>query len=108
MAVESDQYIPKRLLDQMVKEICRQYGLADLELHVTCPEAELHKIEPEELRDLFVSRNSMTRGSLAGALWIWEGTELTVKLTGNGKGTGRTDSCGAEPPAGTVCCSCDH
>ena len=85
VAVESGQYIPKRLLDQVVKEICGQYGLADLEIHVTCPESELHKVEPEELRDLFVSRNSMTRGSLAGALWIWEGTALTVKLTGNGK-----------------------
>ena len=42
-------------------------------------------MEPEELRDLFVSRNSMTRGSLAGALWVWEDTNLTVKLTGNGK-----------------------
>ena len=85
VAAESEQYIPKRLLDQIAKEICSQYGLADLQLHVTCPETQLHKVEPEELRDLFVSRNSMTRGSLAGALWIWEGTELTVKLAGNGK-----------------------
>ena len=85
VVAESEQYIPKRLLDQITKEICGQYGLAELELHVTCPESELHKMEPEELRDLFVSRNSMTRGTLAGALWIWEGAELTVKLTGNGK-----------------------
>ena len=85
VAVEAGQYVPKRLLDQLTKEICAQYGLSSLELHLSCPETELHKVEPEELRDLFVSRNSMTRGSLAGALWIWEGTELTVKLTGNGK-----------------------
>ena len=44
VAVESDQYIPRRLLDQAAKEICAQYGLADLELHVTCPETELHKL----------------------------------------------------------------
>ena len=85
VAIHSEQYIPRRTLDQLSKEICGQYGLADLELHLSCPESELHKVEPEELRDLFVTRNSMTRGSLAGALWVWEGTELTVKLTGNGK-----------------------
>ena len=42
-------------------------------------------MEPEELRELFVSRNSMTRGSLAGAQWIWEGNRLIVRLLGNGK-----------------------
>ena len=85
VAVESDQYIPRRLLDQAQKEISSQYGLAGLELTAAYPASELHKMEPEELRDLFVSRNSMTRGSLAGALWIWDGTDLTVKLTANGK-----------------------
>ena len=85
VAVESEEYIPGRLLDQAVREIRALYGLNTLELNAVHPESELHKIEPEELRDLFVSRNSMTRGSLAGALWVWEGTELTVKLTGNGR-----------------------
>ena len=85
VAVESDQYIPRRVLDQAQKEICQQYGLAGLELTGTYPESELHKMEPEELRDMFVSLNSMTRGSLAGALWVWEGTNLTVKLSANGK-----------------------
>ena len=85
VVLESDQYIPKRILDQAVKDICSLYGLADLSLTAVHPESELHKIEPEELRDLFVSRNSMTRGSLAGARWEWEGTQLTVKLVSNGK-----------------------
>ncbi len=85
VALESDDYIPRRLLDQAVKEITDLYGLSELKLTAVHPESELHKIEPEELRDLFVNRNSMTRGSLAGARWEWSGTELTVKLTANGK-----------------------
>ena len=85
VVLESDAYIPRRLLDQAVKEISGLYGLAALNLTAVHPESELHKIEPEELRDLFVSRNSMTRGSLAGARWEWDEYELTVKLTANGK-----------------------
>ncbi|MBR5126386.1 MAG: PHP domain-containing protein, partial [Oscillospiraceae bacterium] len=41
-------------------------------------------MEPEELMQLFVSRNPMARGSLAGARWEWEDTVLTVHLKGNG------------------------
>ncbi len=85
VALHSDTYIPQRLLDQAAGEIASLYGLRRLELTATHPETELHKIEPEELRDLFVNRNSMTRGSLAGAKWTWEGTELTVQLAANGK-----------------------
>ena len=85
VALESDFYIPRRILDQAAREISKQYGLSDLELKAAHPETELQKIEPEELRDLFVSRNSMARGSLAGASWLWNGTELTVQLAANGK-----------------------
>jgi hypothetical protein len=35
--------------------------------------------------NLFVSQNSMTRASLAGAAWNWEGNHLTVQLLANGK-----------------------
>ncbi|MBE6979409.1 MAG: PolC-type DNA polymerase III [Ruminococcaceae bacterium] len=85
VALESDFYIPRRILDQAAREISKQYGLTDLELKAAHPETELQKIEPEELRDLFVTRNSMARGSLAGARWLWNGTELTVQLAANGK-----------------------
>jgi len=85
VVLESDFYIPRRILDQAVKEISGLYGLAVLNLTAVHPETELHKIEHEELRDLFVSRNSMTRGSLAGARWEWDSCELTVKLAANGK-----------------------
>ncbi len=85
VAVHSETYIPQRLLDRAGKEICALYGLKYLNLTATHPETELHNIEPGELMNLFVSRNSMTRGSLAGAVWSWQGAELTVKLRANGK-----------------------
>ena len=84
-ALYSERYIPRRILDQAVRDVRPRYGLARLELTATHPETELHKIEPQELMQRFVSRNSMTRGSLAGAKWIWEDTCLTVQLLANGK-----------------------
>ena len=83
--VHSNQYIPKRLLNRVSSDICALYGLQALELTATYPADQLTKIEPEELMGLFVSRNSMARGSLAGAQWIWEGEKLTVQLLANGK-----------------------
>jgi len=85
VAVHSERYIPQRLLDQASKEISILYGLRKLELRATHPESELHNIETEELKYLFVSRNSMTMGSLAGAKWDWEGDNLIVRLVANGK-----------------------
>ena len=86
-ALHSEKYIPMRLLDRVEKDICSLYGLHKLILTVTHPETELHKIEPEELMQMFVSRNSMSRGTLAGAQWNWDGYDLTVKLVANGKDT---------------------
>ena len=85
VAAHAPNYIPKRLIDQAEKEISRLYGLRNLSITVTHPEDQLHCIEDEELRDLFVEKNSMNRGSLAGAQWIWSDTDLTVKLAANGK-----------------------
>ncbi len=85
VAIHSEQYIPQRLLDRMGKDICGLYGLRYLNLTATHPETELQKVEPGELMNLFVSRNSMTRGSLAGANWEWKDTELHIKLRANGK-----------------------
>ena len=86
-ALHSAVYIPQRLLDQAAREIAYAYGLRSLELTATHPESELHKIEPEELRQMFVSRNSMAMGSLAGAKWDWQGSDLTIRLVANGKDT---------------------
>ena len=85
IAAHAEQYIPKRMLDQVSGDIRQLYGLRNLILSVTHPADQLHAVEDEELRDLFVDRNSMNRGSLAGAQWQWNGDELTVKLLGNGK-----------------------
>ena len=84
-AIHSETYIPQRLLDQAARDICGIYSLSKLELTATHPASELHHVEKEELLQLFVRQNSMTRGSLAGAQWIWEGENLTIKLAANGK-----------------------
>ena len=85
VAVHSERYIPQRMLDQAAREIIVLYGLRKLSLTATHPESELHRIEPEELMQLFVTRNSMARGTLAGAKWEWDGCDLRVKLVANGK-----------------------
>ena len=85
VAVHSEHYIPQRMLDQAAREIIVLYGLRKLSLTATPPASELHRIEPEELMQLFVVRNSMARGTLAGAKWEWNGYDLTVKLVANGK-----------------------
>ena len=85
VVVHSEGYIPQRLLDQAAKEICEAYGLNRMELTATHPADQLHSIEPEELMNLFVRQNSMARGSLAGAKWIWDENVLMVHLLANGK-----------------------
>ena len=85
VVVHSDTYIPQRLMDQAAKEIAALYGLRRMTLTATHPGSELHKIEPEELMNLFVQRDSMARGSLAGAKWDWEEERLTIRLAANGK-----------------------
>ena len=85
VVLHSESYIPQRLLDQTAKEISGLYGLRRMSLTATHPASELQKIEPEELRDLFVMCDSMARGSLAGAKWEWKGESLTIRLAANGK-----------------------
>ena len=85
VVVHSETYIPQRLMDQAAKEIAALYGLRRMALTATHPADQLTKIEPEELMNLFVQRDSMARGSLAGAKWDWEGERLTIRLAANGK-----------------------
>lgn len=85
VAAHSEKYISQRLLDKAAKEISALYGLRNLEISCTHPASELPKMEAEDLMLLFVSRNSMTRGSLAGAKWNWEGNHLKVQLRANGR-----------------------
>ena len=83
--IHSETYIPQRMLNQVSMEICVLYDLHTLTIDATHPESELGKIEREELMNLFVSRNAMTRGSLAGAQWDWVDTFLTIRLKANGR-----------------------
>ncbi|MDY3781608.1 MAG: PolC-type DNA polymerase III, partial [Candidatus Faecousia sp.] len=84
-AAHAERYIPRRFLQRLQKDVLELYGLRSLRVTLTHPATELQKIEPEEIRSLFVERDSMTRGSLAGAKWSWKGNELTVSLAANGK-----------------------
>ena len=85
VAVEADTYIPQRLIAQLQRDICGIYGLVDVSVTVIHPADQLQCVEPEELLQLFVRQNSMTRGSLAGATWQWEDTALHIHLVANGK-----------------------
>ena len=85
VAAYSETYIPQRFIDRAEKDISGIYGLKHLDISISHPQSELSKMEPEDLMQLFVCRNSMTRGSLAGAKWSWEGTHLMVSLLANGK-----------------------
>ena len=85
VAVHSENYIPGRVLAQISKDICGLYGLRYLNLTATHPADQLQRIEHQELMQMFVSRDSMARGSLAGAKWEWKGNELHISLKANGK-----------------------
>jgi len=81
----AEKYIPERLLKVVQDDICTLYGLNSVTIQAKFPESQLSCMESTELVNLFVEVNPIARASLAGARWIWEGTELTVKLVGNGK-----------------------
>ena len=85
LSLECPVYLPGRVWEDVSREISSIYGLRKLEILPTYSPELLQCIEPEELRDLFISFNSMNRSSLAGAAWAWEDNTLTISLRGNGK-----------------------
>ena len=85
VALSCETYIPYTLLSKATEDIAACYGLRNLTLEPVYPASQLHVMDPEDLMQLFVSVNSMTRGSLAGAKWTWEGETLHIDLTANGK-----------------------
>ncbi len=78
-------YIPARYLDGASSWLRQYYHLREVVLTCGHPADQLFKIEPEELRNLFVAEDSMARGSLAGACWNWQGNTLKICLKANGK-----------------------
>ncbi len=81
----SPLYIPRSALDAAERELMRLYGLNGLTLSCTFPPRCLQDIALEEVRDIFVSCNSMARGVLAGAEHKTEGETLTLRLAANGR-----------------------
>ena len=85
VVMHSEIYIPQKLLSKAAGDICAVYGLRDLFIQPVYPASQLQSMEPEDLMQLFVAENSMTRGNLAGATWTWEGETLHIGLMANGK-----------------------
>ncbi len=83
--LEAPLYIPHKALEQASGEIREIYGLAELELVPHYPKSQMAAMPADDLMGLFIGENSMTRGSLAGALWTWEEDTLTITLQANGK-----------------------
>ena len=85
VAFHAPFYIPARWLDQAQREISEVYMLKSLQLVGTYPADQLTRMDGEDLMELFVTQNSMCRGSLAGATWQWEDNTLHIGLRANGK-----------------------
>jgi len=85
VAINSETYIPQKLLVKAAEDISAAYGLRYLQIEPVYPSVQLQSMDAEDLMQLFVSENSMTRGSLAGAAWTWEGETLHIDLQANGK-----------------------
>ena len=81
----SPQYIPQRMLNQVADDISQLYGLRNMDLVAKHPADQIVFVEPAELMSLFVDVNPMTRGSLAGAQWVWHENQLAIEIFGNGK-----------------------
>ena len=84
VSFSTNTYIPQRLLGKATREIAAAYGLRRLTMEPVYPADQLQCMEPDDLMQLFVSENSMTRGSLAGAKWTWQDCTLTIDLVANG------------------------
>ncbi|MBQ3251674.1 MAG: PolC-type DNA polymerase III [Oscillospiraceae bacterium] len=85
MTLYSPAYIPASVMQSVRQQVMAAYGLADLRIMATFPPTEITRMEADDLMALFVAENSMTRGFLAGAQWLWDANVLTVKLRANGK-----------------------
>ena len=83
--VNWDTYVSRRDLDVLCRDVCKVYGLLKLEITAKSPAVALTEIPTEELVQLFTQENPITRGSLAGAQWLWQDNTLTVHLPANGK-----------------------
>ena len=81
----SPNYLTVKERERYEREIESFYDLRRVDLELNFPAHLLSSIHPDELRDLFVSENSMLRGTLAGAQWTWEEQHLNIHMRANGK-----------------------
>ena len=84
LQLSSAVYIPLRQLDGVMQDLQQLYGLRRVSYAICHPADQLHNAEPEELLELFVTQDTMTRGVLAGAKWEWEDDTLHIHLKANG------------------------
>ncbi len=84
VTITCPEYISFAAIDKITKDICRIYDLNDASVQAIHPADQLIKMDANELMQLFIRENSMTRGLLVGAQWEWEDTTLTIRLMGNG------------------------
>ncbi|MBE6933699.1 MAG: PolC-type DNA polymerase III [Ruminococcaceae bacterium] len=83
--IYSENYIPKSDLEALEQGICAAYDLKKLEILPRYPAERIADMDTGDIRNLFVTEDSSTRGTLAGAQWTWEGNVLTISLVANGK-----------------------
>ena len=80
-------YIPAEQWDQITKAVTQLYGLRELTLALHYPLGELHRMEPEELTQLFAAETPMAKAVLAGCRYQWQDHELHIRLRANGRQT---------------------
>ena len=85
VVVRMNRYLTNRHVAMAENSIRKLYELNSVTILPRYHEDQLQDVDEKDLMDLFVSQNSMTRSSLSGARWEWEGTKLCVYLPSNGK-----------------------
>lgn len=85
LVIHTENYIPQWELDHVGQSLAELYGLQSLRLQAVHPASQLTNIHPQELVELFVREDSLSRAALAGARWRWEGSTLHIQLRANGK-----------------------
>ena len=85
MELACGQYLSRKNLDLIEKDICAIYELKELALFPYYPSSQLTQLQAEDLRELFVLENPMARSSMAGCTCTIDGNAITVHLQGNGK-----------------------
>ena len=85
VTVKMHSYLTNRYVAMAEESIQKLYELNGVTILPRYSEDQLQNVDESDLMDLFVSQNSMTRSSLSGAKWEWDGTKLSILLPSNGK-----------------------